>query len=55
MCWNSGVTYAVEYSDNLTAARWLALTNLTADSSGLYRFVDVPPAGRTSRFYRSQW
>jgi hypothetical protein len=42
--------YTVQFKDQLTAANWTTLTNLTSDGSSVFRFVD--PTVATQRLYR---
>ncbi|HZR17252.1 MAG TPA: lamin tail domain-containing protein [Verrucomicrobiae bacterium] len=42
--------YTVQYKDQLNAATWTTLTNVTSDSSSVFRFVDSNAGAQ--RFYR---
>jgi uncharacterized repeat protein (TIGR03806 family) len=45
-------TYTVQYTDGLSPASWLNLTNTTADGLGIIQAFDVN-TGTTNRFYRA--
>ncbi len=47
-----GRTYTVEYCESLNSPTWLPLDQATADEQGLFDYVDTPPVGSGSRFYR---
>jgi len=48
-----GRLYRIQYCEDLANPTWQDLTSITADSLGEYEYVDTPPAGAPSRFYRS--
>jgi hypothetical protein len=43
----------IQYTSTLAPPNWQTLTSGTSDASGIFEYVDQPPAGTTSRFYRS--
>ena len=47
---NPGVTYAIQYSDDLT--EWHPLGTATAGPDAIFSIVDIPPADTPQRFYR---
>jgi len=50
-----GETYHLEYSESLSPPNWQALTNQSADSSGVLQFADWPANNAPARFYRAVW
>lgn len=46
-------TYAVEYTESLSAPAWQALGNVIADAAGLFEYLDTPATGSPARFYRT--
>lgn len=48
-----GRTYTIQYTTNLVTPGWVSLTNLTADTIGLFDYTDTLPQGASARFYRS--
>lgn len=47
------LAYRIEFTDGLNPAEWQELSTLTANSSGQFELIDLPPAGFGQRFYRS--
>ena len=47
-----GRAYSIQYSNDINDPAWTTLATSTADNSGVFEFVDTPPAGTTRR-YRS--
>jgi hypothetical protein len=50
-----GLTYRIQYTTNLVSALWFELGSETANSVGLFQYLDAPPPGTTNRFYRSAY
>lgn len=48
-----GITYSIQYSDQMPAALWNDLGNATADQFGLLLFTNMPPENVSERFFRS--
>jgi len=48
-------TYRIEYTESLSPALWNLLGSATADGAGLFEYIDTPPGGTPTRFYRSVW
>jgi hypothetical protein len=48
-----GWTYRVQYADTLPIVNWTDLSTNTADSSGVYQYIDYQATNSASRFYRS--
>ena len=47
--------YRIQYTDSLTDPVWHDLGARVPDESGLYQFIDNPPADAPMRFYRAVW
>ena len=45
--------YSIQFSASLQSPNWQYLNTGTADSLGVYEYIDTPPQGTPSRFYRS--
>ena len=54
---SEGLSYTVQAATNLNAAPtptyWLAVTNLTAGTGGLFEFLDLDATNHPQRFYRA--
>ena len=48
-----GRTYAIQFTDDLKHPNWQTLGTATANSVGLYEYVDTPRPAQRVRFYRS--
>jgi hypothetical protein len=48
-----GQACTIEFTTNLTAPVWRPLGTVITDSSGKFKYADLPPAGVPSRFYRT--
>jgi hypothetical protein len=45
--------YTIQYSDSLASPSWQAVATVVSDGTGEFQFVDTPPIGSGSRFYRA--
>ncbi len=45
--------YRIEYCESLSTPNWQPLGTKTADSNGLFQYIDSPPIGSPTRYYRS--
>ena len=50
---NPGQTYTIQFTPSLAPVNWQFLATRTADATGRYSLVDIPPVGTPMRFYRS--
>jgi hypothetical protein len=48
-----GLTYRIEWNSNVADPEWQALGSATANSFGVFQFIDTPPIGSPQRYYRS--
>jgi len=48
-----GRTYAIQYTEDLGNPQWQTLASVTADSFGIFTYVDLPPNGSATRYYRA--
>lgn len=48
-----GLTYRIEWNDNVELPLWQALGSATANGFGVFQYVDTPPVGAPRRYYRS--
>lgn len=48
-----GLTYRIEWNSNVDDPQWQALGSATANSVGVFQFIDTPPVGSPQRYYRS--
>jgi hypothetical protein len=48
-------TYRIQFTLDMNSPGWQTLVTRTADALGQFEFVDTPPAGSPSRFYRSAY
>jgi hypothetical protein len=48
-----GKTYRIEYTQTLENPVWQSLGSSTADDFGVFEYVDIPPEGSPTRYYRS--
>jgi subtilisin-like proprotein convertase family protein len=45
--------YTIQYTESLEQPNWQSITNMTADSEGVFEYDDTLPQGTQSRYYRS--
>lgn len=50
-----GRTYTIQYAESLLTPVWQTLGVSTADNLGKFEFIDTPPQGSPTRFYRSTY
>lgn len=50
-----GMTYRIQYTDNLNPSNWQPFSTGTANVSGLFQVTNIPMNGVPQRFYRSVW
>jgi beta-glucanase (GH16 family) len=46
-------SYTIEYSEGLEVPLWQPAATVVADGAGVVEFVEAPPSGSASRFYRA--
>ena len=50
---NPGQQYTIQYCADMLTQNWQFLAFATADENGMFSFVDTPPPGTVTRFYRA--
>lgn len=48
-----GITYRIEWNDNVELPLWQSLGSATANAFGVFQYIDTPPVGAPRRYYRS--
>jgi hypothetical protein len=51
----AGTTYTIQYTETLANPNWQPLGTATADSAGMFQYLDTPPAQSRWRFYRASY